>query len=133
MGTPTYKLASTIAIEVFGKNSPKTSDVQKDKDGKIITVAAKWQSNRKNRFNIKKGENIVPEWVLEVPMVKHCLTSTPAKMTKGALVSAPVAKKAPKKKAPKKPAVDVVDKEAEAAALAQGADETEDGLPVIEK
>jgi hypothetical protein len=91
-----YKLASRVDIEVFGGNAigkldkltdkkKKELGIQLDKDGKVISIPPKWQSNKKSRFHITIGENKVPEWVLEVPLVKVCLDN--GKMTKGELVS----------------------------------------------
>lgn len=132
-----YKLASTINIEVFGVNHigsiEKMSDsqrkklgIQLDKDGKIISIPPKWQTNKKNRFNIRKGENKVPEWVLEVPIVKSCVKK--GKMTVGEMVKgtekpkkkAPTKKKGTKKKPPKPTEITAENTE------------TEDGLPKAE-
>ena len=132
-----YKLASQINIEVFGGNTLgkldsmtpkqlKEAGITLDKDGKVVSIPAKWQSNRKNRFHIKKGENVVPAWVLEAPMVKHCLANS--KMTKGDLVGAkpkPNAKKAKVKKTE-------ADVQAEQVAKEKAAEPVEQGLPEVE-
>lgn len=98
------KLHSEIKIEVFGPNKIKDmSDkaVKLTKEQKIETVEPKWQTNKKNRVLIKKGQNIVPEECLEWSMVKTCLDK--GIMTKGDVIKDSSSKSKPKPKPKTKP------------------------------
>jgi len=62
------KVHSDVAIEIIGTNMKPKMNL--DKDGKVASVETKWQANKKNRFDLKKGKNMVPVECLDWPMFK---------------------------------------------------------------
>jgi hypothetical protein len=103
------ELHSDIKLTVFGRNVVVKDDIKTDKEGVLKSpIPARWQSKKDNRFDIKKGRNLAPEWVLDVPLVKGAIAAK--KMTKGNTITP---KNSIKEKAKKKTAKKVEVKDAE--------------------